>query len=145
MFLSSVQRHLDRPVVHHFINVLMHIVVLVELVLDGHWTAFHIARSVAEVWSSSVHLFHASLPDLVRYCFTVSSLAHRVLENHSLHFTCKKWNLLIASFVHGQLILRSVRYTAVHTGYHSFTFHLQRHGLRLVDMRITSHRSVKFS
>ena len=123
----------------------MHIVVLAELVLDGHWTAFHIAataRSAAEVWSNSVHLFHASLPDLVRYCFTVSSLDRRVLEKSFVALYVQKLEL-IDLFVCPRPTQRSVRHTAVHTGYHSGTFHLQRHGL--LDMRITSHRFVKFS
>ena len=44
---------------------------------------------------------------------------------------------LIDRFVCPRPIQRSVRYTAVHVGYHASTSHLQRHGLRHVEMRIT--------
>ena len=73
---------------------------------------FHIAvtaRFATEVWSNSVHLFLASFPDLVRYCFTVPSLSHLVLEKSFITlYLLKCLNLSIASFVHGQFNAPSV-------------------------------------
>ena len=126
-----------RAVVHHFINVLMHIIVLVELVLDGPLDCIPHRRHRQVRRRGSGPILSISFSRHFPISFGIASLSRPSLIVYLNILRCtlraKIWNLLIASFVHGQFSAPCV--TQLYT----------RHGLRLVDMRISSHRSVKFS